>query len=93
VGALDFSRQESQQRLHAIPLPSCNPVLIDPLDKLAEIVTSCKVTVYDLIDALRPTHEEVHLIQEMSIGQHSNSLWFDARQWRIASSNFGKVCN
>jgi len=90
VGAMDFSRQESQQRLHAIPPPSCNPVLIDPLDKLA---ASCKVTVYDLINALRPTHEEVHLIQEMSIGQHSNSLLIDARQWRIASSNFGKVCN
>jgi len=29
VGALDFSRQESQQCLHATPLPSCNPVLID----------------------------------------------------------------
>jgi len=93
VGALDFSRQESQQRLHATPLPSCNPVLIDPLDKLAEIAASCEVNVCDLIDALQPTHEEVHLIQEMSIGQRNNPLWFDAHQWRITSSNFGKVCN
>jgi len=32
VGTLYFSRQESVQCLHATPLPSSNPVLIDPLN-------------------------------------------------------------
>ena len=67
-------------------------MLIDPLDKLVEIVANCEVTVYYLIDPLRPTHK-VHLIQQMSIGQRNNPSSFDARQWRITSSNFGKVCN
>ena len=67
--------------------------MIDPLDKLAEITASREVTVCDLIDALKPTDEEVCLIQEMSVEQRNNPLWFDARQWRITSSNFGKVCN
>ena len=68
-------------------------MLTDPLDKLSEIATTRDVTVYDLVNALQPTEEEVQLIQEMTIGQHNNPLWFDARQWRITSSNFGKVCN
>jgi len=67
--------------------------LIDPLDKLTEIFASRDVTVDDLIDALQPTDEEVQLIQEMSVGQRKNPLWFDARQWRITSSNFVRVCN
>ena len=67
--------------------------MIDPLDKLSEIASSREVTTSDLIDALKPTDEEVCLIQEISIGQRNNPLWFDARQWRITSSNFGKVCN
>ena len=29
----------------------------------------------------------------MSIGQRNNPLWLDARQWRVTTSNFGKVCN
>ena len=87
VGALDFSRQELQRRLHTTPLPSCNPVLIDPIDKLAEIAASHEVSVCDLINALRPTHQEVHLIPEMSIGQRNNPLWIDTRQWRITLSN------
>ena len=29
----------------------------------------------------------------MSVGQWLNPLWLDARQWRVASSNFGRVCN
>ena len=93
VGALDFMQQESERCQHAIPLPSCNPVLTDPLDKLTEIAATRDVTVLDLVHALQPTTEEVKLIQEMSIGQRNNPLWFDARQWRITSSNFGKVCN
>ena len=93
VGALDFMQQESERCQHAIPLPSCNPVLTDPLDKLAEIAATGDVTVLDLVHSLQPTTEEVKLIQEMSIGQRNNPLWFDARQWRITSSNFGKVCN
>ena len=36
-------------------------------------IEGCEVTVYDLVDAL-------HLIQEMSIEQRNNPLWFDARQ-------------
>lgn len=63
------------------------------MDKLVEIAASREVTVCDLIDALQPTDEEVCLVQKMSIGQRNNPLWFDARQWRITSSNFGKVCN
>ena len=66
-------------------------MLIDPLNKLAEIVANREIT--DLIDALQSTYYEVHLIQVLCIGQCNNPLWFDARQWRIASSNFGKVCN
>ena len=29
----------------------------------------------------------------MSVGQRNNPLWLDARQWRIASSDFGRDCN
>ena len=68
-------------------------MLIDPLDKLSEIFTVREVTVDDLVDALKPTSEEVQLIQEMSVGQRNNPLWFDVRQWRVTSSNFGRVCN
>ena len=93
VGILEFQQQESERCECAIPPPSCNPVLTDPLDKLSEIATTRDVTVYDLVNALQPTEEEVQLMQEMTIGQHNNPLWFDARQWRITLSNFGKVCN
>ena len=65
-------------------------MLIDPLDKLSEIFTVREVTVDDLVDALKPTSEEVQLIQEMSVGQRNNPLWFDVRQWRVTSSNFGR---
>ena len=46
-----------------------NPVLIDPLDKLCDIVSVRDVTVDDLVQALKPTAEEVELIQVMSVGQ------------------------
>ena len=68
-------------------------MLIDPLEKPSEIFAVQDVTVDDLVDALQPTSEEVQLIQEMSVGQQNNSLWFDAHQWRVTSSNFGRMCN
>jgi len=70
---------------------SDNPVQIDPLDKLSEIFAVRDITVDDLVEALKPTVEEVQLIQEMGVHQLNNPLWFDAHQWRIISSNFGKV--
>ena len=68
-------------------------MLIDPLNKVLDIAATREVSVDDLVEALRPTAEEVELIQSMSVGQRHNPLWFDARQWRITSSNFGRVCN
>ena len=68
MGILEFQQQESERYECAVPLPSCNPVLTDPLDKLSEIATTHDVTVYDLVDALQLTEEEVKLIQEMTIG-------------------------
>ena len=64
-------------------------MLIDSFDKLLEIAATREVSVDDLVEALRPTTEEVELIQSMNVGQRNNPLWLDARQWRIASSNFG----
>ena len=66
-------------------------MLIDPLEKPSEIFAVQDVTVDDLVDALQPTSEEVQLIQEMSVGQQNNSLWLDAHQWRVTSSNFGRM--
>ena len=57
------------------------------------MIALADVTVDDLVEALKLTAEEVELIQAMSIGQQHNPLWLDARQWRITSSNFGRVCN
>ena len=62
MGILEFQQQESERCECAIPPPSCNPVLTDPLDKLSEIATTRDVTVYDLVNALQPTEEEVQLI-------------------------------
>ena len=76
-----------------VPPSSSNLVLIDPLDKLLEIAATKEVSVDDLVETLRPTAEEVELIQSISVGQRNNALWLDARQWRITSSNFGTVCN
>ena len=60
---------------------------------LCEIFVTRDATVQDLVEALRPMKEDVDLIQNMTIGQRNNPLWMDARQWRVTSSNFGKVCN
>ena len=60
---------------------------------MCETAATRDVTVNDLVQALKPTAKEVQLIQSMSVGQRNNPLWSDARQWRITSSNFGKVCN
>ena len=80
VGILDFMKMESERSQHAISHLGENPVLIDPLDKLSEILAVRDVTIDDLIHALEPTDEEVQLIQEMSVGQCNNPLWFDAWQ-------------
>jgi len=42
--------------------------LTDPLDKLCEITTTRNATVHDLVHALKPTAEEVQLIQSKSVG-------------------------
>ena len=60
---------------------------------MCEICANRDVRVSDLVEALRPTAEDVQLIQNMSVGQRNNPVWLDARQWRVTSSNFGKVCN
>ena len=92
-GIQHYFKQEEERSLQSAPPPSANPVLIDPLDKLSDIAAIREVTVDDLVESLKPTAEEVELIQTMSIGQRHNPLWLDARQWRITSSNFGRVCN
>ena len=63
------------------------------LDKLCELCANRDVNVSDLVEALKPTAEDVQLIQSMSVGQRNNPLWLDARQWRVTSSNFGRVYN
>jgi len=93
AGIGHYFRQESEKQQQTFPPPSSNPVLIDPLDKLCQICADRDVTVSDLVEALRPTAEDVQLIQSMSVGQRNNPLWLDARQWRVTSSNFGRVCN
>ena len=93
AGILHYFNQESEKNQQAFPSSSRNPVLIDPLDKLCEICANRDVSVSDLVEALRPTAEDVQLIQNMSIGQRNNPLWLDARQWQVTSSNFGRVCN
>ena len=93
AGICHYFNQESEKNQQAFPSPSSNPVLIDPLDKLCEICANRDVNVSDLVEALRPTAEDVQLIQSMSVGQRNNPLWLDARQWRVTSSNFGRVCN
>ena len=67
-------------------------MLSDPIDKLSHKDIS-EITVDDLIKALEVTPQEVALIQEMTTGQKENPLWMDARQWRVTTSNFGRVCN
>ena len=93
TGVQHYFKEEENRSLQSAPQPSSNPVLIDPLDKLRDIISTREVFVDDLVEALRPTVEEVELIQAMSVGQRHNPLWLDARQWRITSSNFGRVCN
>ena len=92
-GVKHYFDQEKERSQHSHSPSSANPVLIDPLDKLREVFATRDVTVQDLVDALKPTKEDVDLIQSMTIGQRNNPLWMDARQWRVTSSNFGKVCN
>ena len=93
AGICHYFNQESLKNLQTFPSSSSNPVLIDPLDKLCEICADRDVNVCDLVEALKPTAEDVQLIQSMSVGQRNNPLWLDARQWRVTSSNFGRVCN
>ena len=93
AGICHYFNQESLKNLQTFPSSSSNPVLIDPLDKLCEICADRDVNVSDLVEALKPTAEDVQLIQSMSVGQRNNPLWLDARQWRVTSSNFGRVCN
>ena len=93
TGIQYYFTQESDRSQQAFPSPSANPALIDPLDKLCEICADREVNVRDLVESLKPTAEDVQLIQNMSVGQRNNPLWLDARQWRVTSSNFGRVCN
>ena len=92
TGIQHYFKQE-ERSLQSVAPSSSNPVLIDPLDKMLEISATREVSVDDIVEALRPTAEEVELIQSMSVGQRNNPLWLDARQWRITSCNFGRVCN
>ena len=73
-------RKQEERCLKSVPPPSGNPVLIDLFDKLCDIVSIRDFTVDDLVQALKPTAEEVELIQAMGVGQQHNSLWLDARQ-------------
>ena len=66
-GVKHYFDQERERSQHAHPPSSANPVLIDPLDKLREVSAMRDVTVQDLVEALRPTKEDVQLIQNMSI--------------------------
>jgi len=45
-------------------------------------MAGCDVNVKDLVEALKPSVEDV---QNMTIGQQNNPLWLDARQWRVTS--------
>jgi len=85
VGVQHYFNQETEKCQQAAPPPSANLIIIDvyPLDKLCEITATRDVTVHDLVHALKPTAEEVKLIQGMSVGQRNNPLWSDARQWRV----------
>ena len=91
VGVQHYFNQEVERCQQAVPPPSSNHVLIDPLNKLCETATTHEVTVNDLVQALKPTAEEVKLIQSMSVGQRNIPIWSDARQWQITLSNFSKV--
>ena len=68
-GVQHYFKHEEERCLQSVPPPSGNPVLIDPLDKLRDIVSVRDVIVDDLVQALKPTAEEVELIQAMSVGQ------------------------
>jgi len=93
AGICHYFNQELEKNQQAFLSPSSNPVLIDPIDKLCEICADRDVTVSDLVEALRPTAEDVQLIQSMSVGQRNNPLWLDARQWRVTLSTFDRVYN
>ena len=93
VGVQQYFNQEADRGSQSVPPPSNNPVLIDLIDKLRDLAATQDLSVDDLVEALKPTAEEVELVQSMSVGQRNNPLWLDARQWRVTSSNFGKVCN
>ena len=93
VGVQQYFNQEVERCSQSVLPASNNPVLVDPIDKLCDLAATREISVDDLVQALKPTAEEVELVQCMSIGQRNNPLWLDARQWRVTSSNFGKVCN
>ena len=61
-------KKERERSQHAHPPSSDNPILIDPLDKLREVSAMRDVTMQDLVKTLKPTKEDVLLIQNMSIG-------------------------
>ena len=91
VFLVDEQKRESMQDAMEC---SDSQVMRDPLDKLVDILGSGRdPTVADLVQALAISSEEADLIQMMTIGQRTNPLWMDARQWRITASNFGRVCN
>ena len=54
-------------------------VLTDPIDKLS-LQDNSEITVYDLMETLEVTPQEVALMQVMTTGQRKNLLWMDARQ-------------
>ena len=93
VGVQHYFNQEAERSSQSVLPASNNPVLIDPIYKMCDLAATRDISVDDLVQALTQTKEEVELIQCMSIGQRNNPLWLVARQWRVTSSNFGKVCN
>ena len=69
VGVQHYFNQEVERCQQVVPPPSTNPVPIDPLDKLCETASTHDVIIVnDLVQALKPTAEEVNLIQSMSVG-------------------------
>ena len=79
TGVQHYFKEEENRSLQSAPQPSSNPVLIDPLDKLRDIISTREVSVDDLVEALRPTVEEVELIQAMigckAVENNIQQLW------------------
>ena len=47
-----------------------------------------KEVIFYLVDALKPTAEEVQLIHSMSVGQRNNPIRSDARQWQVILAKY-----